>query len=209
MPVTPRLTLGALAALALFAAPVAAFGQGTEEQQQACTPDAVKLCYDSIPDIPKTTACMKAHFSQLSPRCQTAFGDATGGAKTKTASRKAEPAARKAETPKARVATRAERRMPERAAPAPRPEREAREPAPREERQAALPPRADTDPTVPPQIPGYPPFPSAEAPVAAAPASGPAVSTPRSQIAQACRAGLIDSFTCRTTVPALLGSSGL
>ena len=33
----------------------------------------------TIPDIPKTTACMKDHYAQLSPRCQRAFGDATGG----------------------------------------------------------------------------------------------------------------------------------
>ena len=173
----------AAVALALVAGPVAAFGQGTEEQQQACTPDALKLCSDSIPDIPKTTACMKAHFSQLSPRCQTAFGDATGGAKTKVAARKPEAA------PRIRTVTRTEHRMPE---------REAREP--RAERQAALPPREAPQPAVP-QVEGYPPFPSPGAPLVQAPTA----TSQRSQIANACRSGLIDSFTCSTTVPALLG----
>jgi len=71
----------AFAAAAAFAA-VPAHAQGTEEQQEACTPDAIKLCQATIPDIPKTTACMKAHFAQLSPRCKLAFNDATGGGKS-------------------------------------------------------------------------------------------------------------------------------
>ncbi len=178
----PHLILRAAAVLALVVVPVAAFGQGTEEQQQACTPDAVKLCSDTIPDIPKTTACMKAHFAQLSPRCQTAFGEATGGAKTKAAARKPE------EAPRARSA-RVERRMPE---------RDVR--MPRAEREASL-PSHEAPQVAPARTEGYPPFPSPTAPVVAAPTPG----ISRAQIANACRSGLIDSFTCSTTVPALLG----
>ena len=198
MPGKTHRVIGAIAALALVTVPVAAFGQGTEEQQQACTPDAVKLCSDTIPDIPKTTACMKAHFSQLAPRCQAAFADATGS-KTKAAERKSE-------APRAKVATRAEHRMPERRGPE-RPEREARAPMPRGERVARAPasrddereimrqPRetTDTSEALPPRAEGYPPYPAPDA------------VGPRAQIANACRAGLIDSFTCSTTVPALLG----
>ena len=83
-----------LAALALAAASVFAArpadAQGTQEQQDACAPDAFKFCQATIPDIPKTEACMKVHFSQLSHRCQLAFGDVTGapkGAPTDTARR--------------------------------------------------------------------------------------------------------------------------
>lgn len=79
---TPRLSL---AALALAAASLIATGparaQGTQEQQDACAPDAFKFCQATIPDIPKTEACMKAHFAQLSHRCQVAFGDVTGAPK--------------------------------------------------------------------------------------------------------------------------------
>ncbi len=191
MPANTHLLIRAIAALALVTVPVAAFAQGTEEQQQACTPDAVKLCSDTIPDIPKTTACMKAHFSQLAPRCQAAFADATGS-KTKAAERKPE-------APRAKVASRAERRLPERSereARVPRNEREAREPVSRDdERETARPPReaSETPEAVPPRAEGYPPYPA------------PAATGPRAQIANACRAGLIDSFTCSTTVPALLG----
>lgn len=60
-----------------FAVAAPALAQGTAEQREACAPDAVNLCSDTIPDVAKTTACMKRHFSQLSPRCKVAFNAAT------------------------------------------------------------------------------------------------------------------------------------
>ena len=36
------------------------------EVQQACTPDAMRLCSEFIPDVAKITACMKAKHAQLS-----------------------------------------------------------------------------------------------------------------------------------------------
>lgn len=51
--------------------------------QQACTPDAMRLCSDTIPDVARTTACMKAKRAQLSTECRVAMaggsGHATGG----------------------------------------------------------------------------------------------------------------------------------
>jgi hypothetical protein len=44
--------------------------QGSPEAQQACTPDAMRLCADVIPDVAKITACMNAKFSQLSEQCR-------------------------------------------------------------------------------------------------------------------------------------------
>ncbi|MCX8253503.1 exported protein of unknown function [Beijerinckiaceae bacterium RH AL1] len=52
-----------------------ASAQGTDEQREACTPDALKLCSDTIPDVAKTTACMKAHEAALSPRCRAVFNE--------------------------------------------------------------------------------------------------------------------------------------
>jgi len=49
--------------------------QGTPEEQQACTPDAIQLCADVIPDVAKVTACMVAKRSQLSPACRAAMAD--------------------------------------------------------------------------------------------------------------------------------------
>lgn len=184
--------LAAAAGMALVTLPALAVAQGTEEQQQACTPDALKLCSDTIPDIGKTTACMKAHYAQLSPRCQTAFHDATGGAKA--------PARKVAVAPRAHVAIRAEhatgegRLAEKRVAARHLPERE-----PMEHDAAGS--RGSDAAGEPQAAAGYPPFPSPDAPLVRQ-------TNARSQIANACRAGLIDSFTCSTTVPALLGGTG-
>ena len=63
-----------LLATALFASVVSssAFAY-TPEQQQACTPDAMRLCGAYIPDVDQITACMIARKSQLSPECRRFF----------------------------------------------------------------------------------------------------------------------------------------
>ncbi len=43
------------------------------EQQQACTPDAFRLCSSEIPDVERITACMIRNRSQLSPECRVFF----------------------------------------------------------------------------------------------------------------------------------------
>ena len=45
----------------------------TAEQQQACSPDAFRLCSAEIPDIDRVTACMVRNKSQLSPQCRAFF----------------------------------------------------------------------------------------------------------------------------------------
>ena len=47
--------------------------QGSEAARQACTPDAMRLCSDVIPDVARVTACMKAKSSQLSQACRVAM----------------------------------------------------------------------------------------------------------------------------------------
>jgi hypothetical protein len=46
----------------------------TEEQQQACTGDAFRLCSAEIPDVDRITTCMIRNKSQLSPGCRAFFG---------------------------------------------------------------------------------------------------------------------------------------
>jgi hypothetical protein len=70
----------ALVAGAVFAGLNGAGAQGTAQEQQACTPDAMRLCADAIPDVTKVTACMKAKYSQLSEPCRVAMRG--GGAHT-------------------------------------------------------------------------------------------------------------------------------
>jgi hypothetical protein len=45
----------------------------TPEQQQACTPDAFRLCGDAIPDVDRVTVCMIRNRAQLSPGCRAYF----------------------------------------------------------------------------------------------------------------------------------------
>jgi hypothetical protein len=58
-----------------------AAAQGSDAERQACTPDAMKLCGDFIPDVEKITACMHAKRSQLSEPCRVAMrgGGKEGG----------------------------------------------------------------------------------------------------------------------------------
>ena len=57
-----------------FAASTFALSTGadayTAEAQQMCTNDAFRLCSSEIPNIPRITACMVQHKSELSPGCR-------------------------------------------------------------------------------------------------------------------------------------------
>ena len=59
-------------ALAVSTLPAAAQGY-SQEQQQACTPDAMRLCGAYIPDVDRITVCMIQNKSQLSPGCRAHF----------------------------------------------------------------------------------------------------------------------------------------
>ncbi len=74
------MTLSFLRAGTMLAATTLAFGllttaasAYTQEQQQLCTPDAMRLCGDAIPDVDRVTACMMAKQSQLSDGCRSVF----------------------------------------------------------------------------------------------------------------------------------------
>jgi len=56
-----------------------ALAQGSDAERQACTPDAMRLCGDAIPDVGRVTACMKVKYSQLSPECRAVFGGGKKG----------------------------------------------------------------------------------------------------------------------------------
>jgi len=56
----------------------AAGAQGGEDARQACTPDAMRLCSEFIPDAGKVKTCMMRKRRELSPACLTAM---RGGAR--------------------------------------------------------------------------------------------------------------------------------
>jgi hypothetical protein len=61
-------------AMALSASLLASAAQAyTPEEQQACSPDAFRLCGDAIPDVDRITACMIRKRSELSPGCRVYF----------------------------------------------------------------------------------------------------------------------------------------
>ena len=48
--------------------------RGTQDQQQACTPDVMRLCSDSLPDVDRIVGCLRRNRSNLSPACGSVFG---------------------------------------------------------------------------------------------------------------------------------------
>ncbi len=50
---------------------------GTEEEQQACTPDVFRLCSAQIPSEERIVACLNKNMAKLSPACRAVMkGDA-------------------------------------------------------------------------------------------------------------------------------------
>jgi hypothetical protein len=71
---------GTVALLALlFCCLDGASAQGSDAARQACTPDAMRLCSDVIPDVARVTACMKAKYRQLSEPCRVAMRGGPSG----------------------------------------------------------------------------------------------------------------------------------
>ena len=157
----------------------------------------MRLCAATIPDVAKTTACMKSHVSDLSPRCRTVFNAAAGGRPTKAAEAKPAPVPAKSEPRRAAAKPQrvtAETRPVARKTPAPA---VVTRENPRPVRAAALPTRRAADPIAPATTGNASP---------AAPAirsSLPGLEGVAASIAQSCRDGLIDPFTCRNTFQAL------
>lgn len=71
--VTTSLAAASLSlALAVLVQPGTGFAY-TPEEQQACTPDAMNLCGEFIPNVDAITACMIRKKAQLSPQCAVFF----------------------------------------------------------------------------------------------------------------------------------------
>jgi hypothetical protein len=75
MPIRPGISSGWLAlsiviGLSFLATPSQAY---TQDEQQLCTGDALRLCSAAIPDVDRVTACMVQKRAQLSPGCAQFF----------------------------------------------------------------------------------------------------------------------------------------
>jgi hypothetical protein len=71
-------------AVALFLGSASScFGHsGTQDEQQACTPDVFRLCSAQIPNEDRIVACLNRHLAKLSPACRSVM--AGGSAKPKS-----------------------------------------------------------------------------------------------------------------------------
>ena len=91
-------------ALAVLVQPSAGFAY-TQEEQQACTPDAMRLCGEFVPNVDAITACMIKKKTQLSPQCRVFFrpgpepGEQRAGRPTNIAPKKATTTAKKSTKP--------------------------------------------------------------------------------------------------------------
>ncbi|EKS37603.1 hypothetical protein [Afipia clevelandensis] len=63
----------ALIAIAVAVCADPAFAQGTEQEREACTPDAMRLCGQYIPDADRITDCLRNSGPRLSPACYAVF----------------------------------------------------------------------------------------------------------------------------------------
>jgi len=86
-------------ALAMLIQPRAGFAY-SQEEQQACTPDAMRLCGEFVPNVDAITACMIQKKAQLSPQCKVFFrrGPEPGEAAASRAGRPVSIAPRSAST---------------------------------------------------------------------------------------------------------------
>ena len=62
--------------IALSLLTTSSFAFTPAEQQQLCTPDALRLCGAEIPDVDRVTACMIRQKAQLSDGCKSVFAPA-------------------------------------------------------------------------------------------------------------------------------------
>ena len=62
-----------LIVVAVVACTRPAFAQGTEQEREACTPDAWRLCGQFIPDAGRVETCLRNSGPRLSPACYAVF----------------------------------------------------------------------------------------------------------------------------------------
>jgi hypothetical protein len=57
----------------LVGIPGSLFAQGTDEQREACMPDAFRLCMSAMPDAGRVENCLRNAGPQLSSACYAVF----------------------------------------------------------------------------------------------------------------------------------------
>jgi hypothetical protein len=68
-----RICYGSAAAAFFIVLQTSAFAQGSQQQRDACTPDAFRLCGAYMPDPGRVEACLRASGPNLSRPCYDVF----------------------------------------------------------------------------------------------------------------------------------------
>jgi hypothetical protein len=63
----------------------------TQQDADACTPDAFRLCQTAIPDAARVTQCLIANKQQLSPACTSVFNRPRGATADREQPARAQP----------------------------------------------------------------------------------------------------------------------
>lgn len=58
---------------------------GTQQEQEACTPDVFRLCSAQIPNEDRIVACLNRHLAKLSPACRAVMAGDTAKKKSREA----------------------------------------------------------------------------------------------------------------------------
>jgi hypothetical protein len=82
--------LNAIVLLVAVMAPLPAIAY-TQEDADACTPDAMRLCQSAIPDANRVAQCLMANKQQLSPACTSVFNRPRGASADRPAPAKVQP----------------------------------------------------------------------------------------------------------------------
>jgi hypothetical protein len=69
--------LNAIVLMVTIMAPLPAIAY-TQEDADACTPDAMRLCQNAIPDASRVAQCLVQNRQQLSPACTSVFNRPRG-----------------------------------------------------------------------------------------------------------------------------------
>jgi len=92
---------GLVLATALCGSLLPTAGQAyTDQEQQACSGDAFRLCGPEIPDVDRVTACMVARKAELSPGCRVFFRPGPEPVSETSAPMNIRPTARKHAAPR-------------------------------------------------------------------------------------------------------------
>jgi hypothetical protein len=83
--------LGLITGFAVLSSGISAFAQGTDQQRDACTPDAFRLCGQFIPDAERVAACLKNAGPKLSPACYVVFNPPRDDSSQRSARRRYVP----------------------------------------------------------------------------------------------------------------------